>query len=1134
MTETLPAAPVGGPQPEGFDLVGPLPTGTTVLEASAGTGKTYAITALAVRYLAEGRFRLDEVMMVTFSRAATGELRSRVHERLVHTVELLQSAAEGRVPGEIDPVDALLVTGTPTELIERRDRLRAALGDIDQATIATTHEFCQQMLTGLGMLTDHDATARFVDDVSDVATQVAQDVYLAHELTSTDTKPPHKLARWDQWRAVALAATIREPVAPLAPQPAEGLTADRVGFAAQVRGEFEARMRRAGLYTFDDMVGRLRAALLDPVTGEQAVAALAARYPLVLIDEFQDTDPTQWEIVEKAFAGRSTLVLIGDPKQAIYAFRGADVAAYLQATQQGETRTLPTNHRSDAGVVAAVLDLFAGAALGDGRIVVREVSARHEQPRIRRARSGPSATTPAEIRCIPRTGSSELTSRAAAQLVDTDLVNQVVALLTDGWEVFDAEPGQWRPLQARDIAVLVRRNRRGEQIRRALVAAGVGAVFGGADPVMRTTAARDWLELLTALCDPRTTTMKRAALTSLVGWDEMQLAAAVRDEPGLPRHQTLGNLAVEMKTLARVLADQGVAAVHELLCEQHHLYQRLLARPGGERLLTDIRHVAQLLQEAANRQQLGPAALVDWLADRIDQADAGQDADRTRRLETDRSCVQVMTVHGAKGLEFPVVLLPEAADSWQPEDKFEPVVRHEGTDRVLDVGVDAGRKERWAQHLAEERAESLRTLYVAATRAKSRLVMWWAPTKENTSGSPLHRLLNGPRRHGATPDADYPLEPTPVEGNRLDPRLTSVVTVPAAPARVLPAAPTGRTQLRARTARREIDRSWRRTSYSGLTADVHGMPLLERPDGWLDDEPDATDPGDVRQGRDEAPALAVAPTVEDPLISSLAPLPGGVQFGSLVHGVLELVNPQAPDLPAEVARHVDHLVTRMPVDGLDAEALARGVLEVLDTPLGDLANGLRLADIAVADRLAELDFELPLGSNRRTATLGAIAAALCDPGLAGQDPFAERYGQHLAASPVADKVLRGFLTGSIDAVLRLPDQRHLVVDYKTNRMPTETDLTVWHYTPPAMARAMIEAHYPLQALLYCAALHRYLSWRLPGYDPARHLGGVGYLFVRGMAGPETPVVEGMPCGVFTWHPAPRLVVAVSELLGGLR
>jgi exodeoxyribonuclease V beta subunit len=276
----------------------------------------------------------------------------------------------------------------------------------------------------------------------------------------------------------------------------------------------------------------------------------------------------------------------------------------------------------------------------------------------------------------------------------------------------------------------------------------------------------------------------------------------------------------------------------------------------------------------------------------------------------------------------------------------------------------------------------------------------------------------------------------------------------------------------------------------------------------------------------------------------MADLPVGTGFGTLVHAVLEVAELTAPDLAAELRHRVVDELDRHPTPAVDPDALAAALVPVVRTPLGPLAGGRGLADLAPRDRLAELDFELPLAggdSPGATVVLGDLVPLLRRH-LCADDPLVT-YPERLA--PLADQPLRGYLTGSIDAVLRFTQddeqspQRYAVVDYKTNWLgPIGPDgrepLTAAHYTPTRLAGAMMDAHYPLQALLYSAALHRFLRWRLRGYTPETQLGGVLYLFLRGMCGPDGPAIDGVPCGVFSWRPPAPLVAERSDLLDGRR
>jgi exodeoxyribonuclease V beta subunit len=1126
--------------PPSFDVCGALPTQTTVLEASAGTGKTYTIAALTARYVAEGHAQLGELMLVTFGRMATNELRVRVRERLVSVERGLADVLAGRSPAPRgDEVERLLTSGSRSELAERHVRVARALSDFDAATIATTHELCHRMLGELGILGDQEPDVVFVEHLEDLTREVASDVYLRRYASGDRPSPmSHDDAQRMAQHVVATSEAELVP-APVPgaddPDQPDGPAAERVAFAHAVRREVQRRKDLGRLFTYDDMLTRLRDALADPAHGTAAVRRLRERYRIVLVDEFQDTDPVQWDILRRAFHGHATLVLIGDPKQAIYAFRGADVFSYLNAVQQADrVATLATNWRSDAQLVAALSALMGGAALGDERIVVRPVQAHHQTRRLLPADGHTSSDlpcAPVRVRVVPHVPDAErmpLVRELRPQVV-SDLVADVTAMLSSGVRV--ATGGQDRALGPADVAVLVRRNERADVIRDALVAAGVPAVVLGATSVYVSSAASQWLTLLTALEQPRPAHVREAALTSFFGWTFGQLAAADDD--------SITDLTQTIRWWSRVVRARGVAALLEAVSTDTRLTTRLLAAVGGERELTDLRHVGQSLHAVMAAGQLGLGALLEWLRDRIRAARSTAAVEGMRRLETDAASVQILTVHRSKGLEFPVVYLPEAWDRHvSGQDEGATLQLHgECGRRVLDVGglAGLGRSDRFSQSRREEDGEDLRLLYVALTRAQCQVVTWWAASK-NTPASALQRFLRGPQQAGVEPAPRYevqedPLSTAPAAGISLE-RVAERTPVPWHPS------PGGAPLLSVRSFARELDLEWRRTSYSALTAAVHGLDLSGSSVGSeaepvkTDDEPVSTDSG---------PAVA-APSLDPGLArtSPMAELPTGAEFGTLVHGVLESVDMATADLPQELRRVAAEQLTRSPPGSCTADALAGALLPALQTPLGPLAGDQRLADFRRSDRLNELVFEMPLAggdqaaSDVRLGQLGPLLRLHLDP----SDPLAP-YPDLLEHPALGEQSLRGYLTGSIDAVLRVrrgQTPRYAVVDYKTNWLGSlegET-LTVGHYTHDRLAKAMMAAHYPLQALLYSVAVHRFLRWRQAGYDPDVHLGGVLYLFVRGMAGPDTPVVEGRPCGVFSWMPPARLITDLSDLLEGTR
>jgi exodeoxyribonuclease V beta subunit len=1117
-----------------FDVCGPLPTGVTVLEASAGTGKTFTIAALAARYVAEGVVTLDDLLLVTFTRMATGELRQRVRERLVSAEAGLTTVVDGGAPDPADEVLVLLADGAGDEVRARRDRLRVALSDFDAATIETTHGFCSRVLAGVGVAGDVDRDATFADDPRHLVEEVVTDFYLRKYVDGGDPAFTLEEARRLARQVVANPDAALHPAEPKG-EPA----ATRRRFAENVRAELDRRRRRAGALTFDDLLTRVRNTLADPVQGPAACRRLRERYRVALVDEFQDTDPIQWEILRRAFvddAAAATLVLIGDPKQAIYAFRGADVHAYLDAAAvAGERATLQVSWRSDQPLLDGLDALFDGARLGHDQIVHRPVRAAdgHQESRL----TGAPVAAPLRIRLLHREdglvklASGRVDLEEARAYVAGDLAADVARLLSAGAEVPRPPDEGAGPdtvaLRPRHVGVLVQRHRDATTVQQALARAGIPAVVSGAGSVLATDAARDWLRLLEALERPTAANPVRAAtLTCFLGWSAAQVATATEAE--------WEDLHARVHRWAAVLRRRGVAALLETVSRQEALERRVLTRTRGERVLTDVRHVGQLLHEAATDEQLGVSSLVTWLRDAIDRSeeDAGAE-ERNRLLESDAEAVQVLTVHRSKGLEFPVVYCPYL---WHPGwiDPHELPVFHDpdagGRRTVALTGDDpqvAG------LHRRERRGEELRLAYVALTRAKHQAVVWWVPTKESRDSS-LCRLLflrddSGRVREAATttPDDDAAAARFEELAARA-PGSISVERVDGGDGTVWDGPEVEPVPLGASTFSRALDPRWRRTSYSGITAGAHEARV-----GSEAEEPTVTDEaplvGSIPPGsgparpRDPAGGGALAAVA-----SRLASMRGGAEVGTFVHGVLEASDFTAPDLAAELSAAVAAQQARRLVEiGATSEVVA-GLEGVLETPLGPAVGDLRLRDLARGDRLDELVFELPLvGGDTPTATVAiAEVARLLREHLEPGDPLAG-YAERL---PSLQDSLRGYLTGSLDLVLRTPDGRYAVVDYKTNWLGVAgEELTVWHYRPAALWEAMVAAHYPLQALLYTVALHRYLRWRLPTYHPERHLAGVLYLFVRGMVGGATPVVDGQPCGVFAWQPPPALVESLSDL-----
>lgn len=1101
-----------------FDLLGPLPgqPSTTVIEASAGTGKTFTLASLVTRYIAEGRATLDQMLLITFTRAASQELRERVRSALIEALRALED------PGGTAETDLLrhLTAGSPEELAARRARLRDAVAEFDAATIATIHQFCGLVLKSLGVAGDTDIGLQLVESMNDLVTEVVDDLYLAQ--FGKEREAP-ALSRSD---ALAMALEVVEnPGVQLRPvgAPPGSHAAIRVDFANDVLAELEKRKRKRGILGYDDLLSRLAGALESP--NSPAAARMRQRWSVVIVDEFQDTDPVQWQVIERAFAAHSTVILIGDPKQAIYGFRGGDIVAYLAAARSAaDRRTLEENWRTDSVLLDRLQVVLQGTELGDSGIVVREVEARHRGHRL----AGAPRNDPFRLRVV----SPESCGVVGSRTVKIDVLRPYIArdLAADvGLLLGSQATFSGNPLHARDIAVIVESGYDGQCCYDALIEEGIPAVYTGDGDVLNSKAADDWLTLLEVFDQLHRPGMVRAAATTMFFGETAESLAIGGDA-------LTDRVAETLRQWADHGRESGVAAIYEA-ARLAGMGRRVLGWAGGERNMTDLAHVAELLHDVAHRERYSLTALCDWLRTQCESRNAAPE--RSRRLDSDAAAVQIMTVWGSKGLQFPVVYLPFMFNKYV-NDKG-TIRFHDESRRCLHIGGPGSPDLAAAKQQArlEQAGEEARVAYVALTRAQSQVVTWWAPSWNEPNGS-LSRLLRG-RRPG---EAKIPASCEPERVQHADamtalrewesaggPTLEDSVlaTVARPPGQEL------RKDLCVRHFHRGIDTTWRRTSYSGLVRFAES--------GGLGSEPEVVGLDDENDGNGESGEPAAADPIDTgvAVASPMADMPVGADFGSLVHAVLETADPSAVDLAAELRAHVEQHSKWWPLaPGLSAADLAEALVPLHDTPLGALARGLTLRQIGLNDRLREMEFEFPLsggdlgkGSDIRLADVGELLRRH----LPADDRLAS-YSARLSGPALGSQSLRGYLSGSVDAVLRIPaasGYRYLVVDYKTNWLgDRETPLTAADYGPARMAEAMLHSDYPLQAMLYSVVLHRFLRWRQPGYDPDQHLAGVLYLFLRGMCGERTPMLDGHPSGVFSWRPPPALVAEMSDLLDGRR
>jgi exodeoxyribonuclease V beta subunit len=1211
-----------------FDITGPIPSGRFAIEASAGTGKTYALAGLAARYLLEAGIAIDELLVVTYTRAAAAELRDRVRARLVDvaaalTVVIVDPAAV--------PDDKLLAHLCASDQALRLARAETALAEFDSATITTIHGFATQVLGTLGSAAPGDPDAVLLDDGGQLVREAATDVLIGEALGGRhDFAMLPTLDRLIEVTGHVTRNPGIRPVPSTDPDDSNEAAALRREMVDAVVGGADTRRRLAGRLSFDDVLTRLRDALVDPGSGVQTQDLLRRRFNVALIDEFQDTDPVQWDIFSAVFGAPgtgTTCVLVGDPKQAIYGFRGANVHTYLAAAHAPGTQleSLATNWRSDAAVLEALDVLLDGATFGDDDIRFHHVEAApaHQASRMVDAAGAPLPTVSlrlalgADLKRGDRKP-NDISSDEAATSIFADLADSVRQLLEgaripaaggggghdDGAGAGDSPargavgaPGAaaggaidndgYRHVRPSDICVLVLGHADSPRVRLALEQAGIPAVITKGDSVLLSAAATQWRWLLEGVAQPSHPERARtAALSWFFGWTADGLAIATDEE--------LGEVQEQLHSWADTLAHRGVAEFLAEVWSEGGVAARVLGTVDGDRAMTDLDHIAELLAAAAP-PHVAPSGLLTTLHGlALAPKDGDVDA-AARRVESEAEAVQIMTVHAAKGLEFPIVCCPSF---WREKPATANGIIYQDPDdmtRSVDVaeGIDWPDKTATTQRKALAQSEAvgqnLRLLYVALTRARHHTMVWWTRAR-GSHKTGLARVLFA--RQGtiidpvefikakvtmpADDEAVDSLQPlVDAAAGLLECRMLSLAS-PVVDRWQAPA-PTAAGPLAVATLDRVPDRDRARWSFS-LISHLPGQAPLDPLDDQLGDAGAADEmldgvsddvatsvagaafdagadrrtadgpttdadaeqrPGDevtLDAGAVAAGATTDAATAGGPTaLSPYAGLRGGKEFGTYVHSVLEVIDFTVADLAAEVRATIDETAESGGFTG-DRDLLTAALCASIETPLGPLAGGIALRDLDHRDRLDELGFDFTLGEAGRSPDVDDVGRVILAH-LPNGDPL-RSWAEQLATTGVG-VALGGHLTGFVDLIFRTRDvssdgpDRYVVVDYKTNMLSERGQPhRLADYAPDRLAAAMGHHHYPLQALLYSVALHRYLRWRIRDYDPAVRLGGIAYLFLRGMVGPDTPAIDGVPYGVFSWKPPTELVIDLSDLLHG--
>jgi exodeoxyribonuclease V beta subunit len=1191
-------------------------TGVELVDASAGTGKTHTIATLFLRLVLERSISVDRILVVTFTKAATAELRDRIRKRLTEALATFETG-----PGS-DQTLARLYERT-RDRARAREKLASAVASADQAAVLTIHGFCQRILDEHAFESGARFDLSLLPDISPIVIEIVQDfwnrklpdarpeivefvrrrrrfpelVRLALLVARNPEVPvvasafpkgiegtfeayskarDALVAEWSTGRQAAAAllhgssslslnqyskkirARLVDSMDAFAANPDAGVPEDlfklsarqirtsvnRGGIAPRhavfdrceemvdawestkagleawaqafeaelasfVRAELPLRARARGILSFDDLLHDMQRALAGP-NGASLAATVRRRFPAAIIDEFHDTDPVQYDIFRRIYRGqKASLFLIGDPKQAIYAFRGADVYAYLAATHDADQRfTLTTNHRSDPSLIVAVNGVFGRT---EAPFVLDEI-------RFEPVLARPSATdelafggAPAsglEIVFVPRVEAEPGKSRRAPSpdLVPGLVAREIAALLASDATI------RGRPLRAGDVAVLTRTNAEARDVQAELRALGVTGVLHGDSSVLDTDEAIEMAIVLRALADPENPTAVRSALaTSLLGQSAAELFELGEDEGAWERW------AERFRRWHDVWKTHGILAAARRMLSEERAAARLLGVPGGERSLTNFVHLIELLHKQAVEQHAGMAGLIAWFDDVRHKEDArGGVAPEAQqvRLESDEYAVQLTTMHRSKGLEYPVVYLPYL---WKSaglfgNDKKNLLYhdRHAGNRKVLDLRSEEQKQAELFEAEREALAEAQRLTYVALTRAKHRAIVVWGAFR-NVEKSALARLLHPRIAESAdrAPDAELLAD---LEALARDSEGSVVVRPHATSVASLPATQLAGPPLRARSlpARRL---SMRRTSsFTGLSsgADAPDSPIDEARDI------DAAETGSVAPG-----AGGTESRWRDDEPIALDDFPRGPRAGDALHGILERIDFERRDeseLPRVVAE-------QLALHGIDGSAWSAPLVSALDdilrTPLHGDGSPLSLSSISASRKCAEMEFTFPVA-----ADTGGRAPPLSANGLANvfrkRDGLPRGYADRVAALDFAP--LAGFLRGFIDLVFE-HDGRFYVVDYKSNHLgPSPED-----YTRRALEPVMSAHHYFLQYHLYAVALHRFLRARQPDYDFSRHFGGVFYLFLRGMSRERGPGT-----GVYFDRPDEECLTTLSATLDGAR
>ncbi|MDD5203915.1 MAG: exodeoxyribonuclease V subunit beta [Desulfobacterales bacterium] len=1182
-----------------FDLLNVPLKGTSLVEASAGTGKSFSIAGLFLRFLIETPIPVSEILVVTFTQAATEELRDRIRRSITDALEAFseggsrESFLQGLVEKEKDHGEAI-------------NRLNAALRNFDCAAIMTIHGFCWRILkeNAFESLSMFDVElvssqelikAEMVDDFwrqhlyteSALFVQYAVQVGLSPDsllkllgkhlsrpflkvipaVESPDASAQEqafikafetlrsawpsareqvagllrsdslkrncynlgKLPAWiesmddflsrpgaestlfsgfEKFTTTELCRSAKKNCEPPAhaffdlcesfccshaallehyEEKIIGLKSELFRFANR---ELPARKGKMNVLYFDDLLLNLLGALQGKA-GEQLAATIRGKFKAALIDEFQDTDPLQYTILREVFARKpSILFFIGDPKQSIYGFRGADIFAYMEAARDVQTRfTLRENWRSEPDLVTSLNVLFENnprpfvyeeirfhpCAPAHGRASERLLINGKPEPPFHMWIVESDSDAP---KAIPK--------QEARRSISAAVAGEIAELLRLGKEGRALLGG--RPLGEEDIAVLVRRNQDAVQMQQVLSGLGIPSVLYSTGNLFDSHEAMEVQRVLSSIAAPENGKLLRGALvTDILGLNGADLEKVISEE------REWESWVVRFTHYRDLWVGRGFIRMFRRFLNQEEVLARLMRYPDGERRCTNLLHLSEVLHQISVDKRLSRAGLLKWLA--AHRAGVGTEPEEHPiRLESDERAVKLVTVHKSKGLEYPVVFCPFGWNGSTLRSSREPFSFHDGATPAgltLELGSEHAEENR-KQAEKENLSENLRLLYVSLTRAKERCYFVWGRFRDAETSAPAYLFYPPPSLAkddvvAATRNHFLKLEKNFTEKLQELERKAGgglvIYPVPEFPVKAQVPEQRESAHLSCRVFKGHIDREQGFASFSSLISGREAEPE--------DGDPEAT--------------LKETTPLEKP--QGFFSFPAGMRAGSFLHALFEDLDFTSRD-SGSIKKMIGEKLIEHGYDPEWREEVHGMVKRVLQADLDPTVPDLRLSRLGAEDRLQELEFYWPL----RRVTPGSLAEI-----VSGRDipaGFAEHLGR-LEFSP-----LRGFMRGFLDLLFRFRG-RYYLVDWKSNDLGARIE----DYGRAGMMAAMQKGYYVLQYLIYTVAVHQYLRLRLPDYRYEDHFGGVFYIFLRGVD-PD----RGPDFGIFRARPSEELV---RKLAAGL-